>query len=82
VLSPYDATGGSIIDRHTTFIVHPATYHWFLAEAIAEWGMCEVRERQRPVELLQVIAVASNAAAAVEDAISRRCTRRGNICLP
>src|ERR671923_2281692 len=39
------------------------------AEAIAERGMRELHEKQRTVELLQVIAVASNAAATVEEAM-------------
>jgi signal transduction histidine kinase/DNA-binding response OmpR family regulator len=39
------------------------------AEAIAERGMRELHEKQRTVELLQVIAVASNAASTVEDAM-------------
>src|SRR5919106_1669125 len=39
------------------------------AEAIAERGMRELHEKQRTMELLQVIAMASNAAATVEDAM-------------
>jgi GAF domain-containing protein len=39
------------------------------AEAIAERGMRELHEKQRTVELLQEIAVASNAASTVEDAM-------------
>jgi signal transduction histidine kinase/DNA-binding response OmpR family regulator len=39
------------------------------AEAIAERGMRELHEKQRIVELLQVIAVASNEASTVEEAM-------------
>lgn len=39
------------------------------AEAIAERGMRELHEKQRTVELLQVIAIASNAASTVEEAM-------------